>query len=74
MRAPIGQKRSIRGNRGQQGSAASQLAMLWVLNLSDGNHSLLDISERSGLPYDLIRGTAESLVKADLLVEAKRKS
>ena len=26
-------------------------ARLWVLNLSDGEHSLLDIAERSGLPF-----------------------
>jgi aminopeptidase-like protein len=58
---------------GQQGSATSQLGMLWVLNMSDGHHSLLDISERSGLAYDVIRDTADILVKADLLVEAKRK-
>src|SRR5690606_22402773 len=29
----------------------SNLAMLWVLNLSDGTHSLLDIAERAGLPF-----------------------
>ena len=29
--------------------ASSELALLWVLNLSDGRHSLLDIAERSGL-------------------------
>ena len=32
------------------GAAAEeeQLAMLWVLNQSDGRHSLLDVAERSG--------------------------
>ena len=29
-------------------SRVDELAMLWVLNLSDGKHSLLDIAERSG--------------------------
>jgi len=56
---------------GQQGSATNQLAILWVLNFSDGHHSLLDISERSGLAYDVIRNTANILIKADLLKEAK---
>src|SRR5262249_58523443 len=28
---------------------------LWTLNLSDGKHSLLDIAERSGLPFQCIR-------------------
>ena len=44
--------------------------MLWVLNLSDGNQSLLDIAERSGLAFPLIKQTAEILSKHDLLEEA----
>ena len=35
-----------------------QLAMLWVLNLSDGEHSLLDIAQRSGIPFQTIRAAA----------------
>ena len=31
-----------------------EMAMLWVLNLSDGDHSLLDIAERAELPFDVI--------------------
>ena len=34
------------------------MAMLWVLNLSDGDHSLLDIAERSGLPFDAVADAA----------------
>jgi aminopeptidase-like protein len=30
------------------------MAMLWVLNLSDGDHSLLDIAERSKLPFETV--------------------
>jgi aminopeptidase-like protein len=30
------------------------LALLWVLNLSDGSHSLFDIAERAGIPFDII--------------------
>jgi aminopeptidase-like protein len=32
--------------------AAWQMALLWVLNLSDGQHSLLHIAGREGLPFD----------------------
>jgi aminopeptidase-like protein len=46
-----------------------QLAMLWVLNLSDGNYSLLDISERSGLPFTTIKAAADALAGTDLLRE-----
>jgi len=42
-------------------------ARLWVLNLSDGEHSLLDIAERSGMPFSLICGAAEVLRQAGLL-------
>jgi aminopeptidase-like protein len=44
-----------------------QLALLWVLNLSDGNNSLLDISERSDLPYQLIEQAAQKLKQSGLL-------
>jgi aminopeptidase-like protein len=44
--------------------------MLWILNLSDGTHSLLDIAQRSGLPFNLIAETATALEDADLLAAA----
>ena len=47
---------------------AREAARLWVLNLSDGAHSLLDIAERSGLAFDIVRRAATSLVEAGLLV------
>jgi len=42
-------------------------ARLWVLNLSDGEHSLLDIAERSGLPFTAISDAAELLRQSGLL-------
>lgn len=44
-----------------------QMAMLWVLNLSDGHHSTADIAERSGLPLKTVEETAELLRRHDLL-------
>ena len=46
------------------------LALLWVLNLSDGGHSLLDVAERSGLEFGAIRAAADELLEHDLLREA----
>ena len=43
-------------------------ARLWVLNLSDGEHSLLDIAERSGIPFSAISDAAELLCKNGLLL------
>jgi aminopeptidase-like protein len=41
--------------------------MLWILNLSDGEHSLLDIAERAKLPFAVVKRTADLLAKHDLL-------
>lgn len=50
--------------------AQLQKAILWVLNLSDGYHSLLDIAERAQLDFALIREAADLLLKHELLAEA----
>jgi aminopeptidase-like protein len=52
---------------GDRDAAAGNMAMLWVLNLSDGRHSLLDIAERSGLPFAVIRRSAQLLQRSGLL-------
>jgi len=63
------------GKRGLYSSAgANEIALLWVMNLSDGGHSLLDIAERSGLPFAAVREAAEALARAGLLVERPRTS
>jgi aminopeptidase-like protein len=38
-----------------------------VLNLSDGRHTLLDVAERSGLPYAQLRSAAQLLEEHGLL-------
>jgi aminopeptidase-like protein len=52
---------------GDPQAAAKNLAMLWVLNLSDGRHSLLDIAERSGMQFSTVAATAELLQQKGLL-------
>jgi aminopeptidase-like protein len=46
--------------------------MLWVLNFSDGCHTLLDIAERSGLEFGVIQDAADALAKHDLLKESRK--
>jgi aminopeptidase-like protein len=53
---------------GDNNKARAQLAMLWVLNLADGQHDLLAMAERSGLPFEAIANIARVLVEHDLLV------
>ena len=56
---------------GHSNSEKFQLALLWALNLSDGQNSLLDISERSNLDFNLISEAADILVEKNLLKELK---
>jgi aminopeptidase-like protein len=49
------------------GAQDDTLALLWVLNLSDGAFSLLDIAERAKLPFTQIRRAAQRLTAAGLL-------
>ena len=44
-----------------------QLALLWLLNYSDGEHSTLDIHEQSGISLAELDMAAQALQKADLL-------
>jgi aminopeptidase-like protein len=44
-----------------------QLALLWVLNLSDGRRSLFDIAERAKMSFQTIRVAADLLVEHALL-------
>jgi aminopeptidase-like protein len=44
-----------------------EMALLWVLNLSDGAHSLLDIAERSELSFASISQAADLLRQKGLL-------
>ncbi len=52
---------------GRSDAKQTEMAMLWVLNLSDGEHSLLDVAERSGLPFDAVAAAAGALRGADLI-------
>ena len=56
--APIG---------GQAFPPEAQSALTWVLALADGEHTLLDTAERSGLSFGTIRGAADRLLETDLL-------
>jgi len=46
-----------------------QMALLWVLNLSDGCHSLLEICEAANLPFREIKRAANALAGCGLLQE-----
>jgi aminopeptidase-like protein len=60
-------KRGLYRPMGGESKGMEINARLWVLNLSDGGHSLLEIAERSGIPFSLINDAAESLRDHGLL-------
>jgi len=63
----LGKRGLYRTIGGEIGQPLNELALLWVLNLSDGSNSLLDISERSGLLFDDVESAAEALLGKGLL-------
>jgi aminopeptidase-like protein len=60
-------KRNLYRSTGGEAIGVEINARLWVLNFSDGEHSLLDIAERSGLPFPAISDAAEVLRDGGLL-------
>jgi len=63
-------KRGLYGSiGGASGSRSRELALLWVLNGSGGEATLLDIAERSGLPFNAIADAARDLEQHGLLKE-----
>lgn len=56
------------GKRGLYNSiGANELSLLWVLNLSDGGNTLLDIAERSGIKFTAIKVAAKLLLEHNLI-------
>ncbi len=49
-----------------------EMALLWVLNLSDGQHDLLSIAERSGIRFREIAAAADALVATGLLKSSEQ--
>jgi aminopeptidase-like protein len=68
----LGRRGLYRAVAGQQENQCRELALLWVLNMSDGRHALLDIADRAALPFGQIQSAAEALVEAGLLKEYRR--
>lgn len=62
------------GKRGLYPSLGSQKqtaffveAMMWVLNLTDGNHDLIDISKRSGIALEILISVVDRLLEKKII-------
>ncbi len=65
----LGRRGLYRQVAGQQGKQSRELVLLWVLNLSDGHHSLLDIADRAQVPFGEVAEAAHALERCGLLKE-----
>ena len=67
----LGKRGLYRAVAGHQAKRSRELVLLWVLNLSDGKHSLLDIAERADVPFPEVQSAAVALVECGLLAKCK---
>ena len=63
----LGRRGLYRSIGADPSSGVRELSLLWVLNLADGEHTLIDMADRSGLPYAQLRDAARTLVEHSLL-------
>lgn len=63
----LGKRGLYRQIGGQKITKDSELAMFWMLSLSDGLHDIIDISEKSGLEFEVLLEAAQKLEKNNLL-------
>jgi aminopeptidase-like protein len=63
----LGKRGVYRSLGGASGAGASEMALLWVLSCSDGQHTLLDIAERAGVSFDEVSSAATTLKNCGLL-------
>ena len=61
-------KRGVYGSMGgETDRRTDEMAMLWVLNMSDGHNTLLEIANRSGLDFAMVGKAAQALLDHGLL-------
>jgi aminopeptidase-like protein len=66
----LGRRGLYRSVGGETSGRERELALLWVLNQSDGGSDLLAIAERSGMPFAALAEAAAALVGAGLLADS----
>ena len=67
----LGKRGLYKSVGGQSQQKDYQMAILWILNLSDGDFSMLDIAKKSGIDFDVLLQAANDLFRAGLLKEVQ---
>jgi aminopeptidase-like protein len=70
----LGRRGLYRAIGGDESGRERELALLWVLNLSDGSYDLMEIAERAGMSFAAIRTAADALLEVGLLREIEEKA
>jgi aminopeptidase-like protein len=65
----LGKRGLYTSTGGKSHAVVDQMALLWALNFSDGQHTLLDIAEKSGVRFDEIYEASRALLGTGLLKE-----
>jgi aminopeptidase-like protein len=65
----LGKRDLFRNVGGRPEGQSLEFTYLWILNYSDGLHTLMDIADLSGLDYKSIREAADRLLDKGLLTE-----
>jgi aminopeptidase-like protein len=60
-------KRGLYRNTGGENPKQRELALLWVLNQSDGYMDILGIAKRAGLPFAVIESAAKDLERSKII-------
>lgn len=55
----------------QKDTAEFVNALMWILNLSDGNNDMIEISRKSGVPFELLVKASERLEEKGLIEKLK---
>ena len=63
----LGRRGLYKAMGGDNERVERQMAMLWILNLADGEHTLHDIADRAGIEITRIREVAELLLQHELI-------
>jgi aminopeptidase-like protein len=63
----LGRRGLYRAFGGRADQASLESALLWVMSCADGAHTLLDVAERAGLPFDVVEDAVSALERCDLV-------
>jgi aminopeptidase-like protein len=70
----LGKRGLYKAISGQADNKSREMAMLWLLNMSDGKHSLLDIAQKSSISIEMLKSVADILQQHELLKECAPKA